>query len=59
MQRTGKRPAHDMIRELVQTRFGPVERLNMPIEVDVVGALAVAVVAYPALVSILASAPAD
>ena len=55
--RSGKRAAHDVIGKLVETRFAPTQRLDMAIEVDVIGALAVAVVTYPALVAILAGTP--
>ena len=46
-----------MIGELVEASFAPRQGLDMPIEVDVIGPLTVAVIANPTLVGVFAGAP--
>ena len=48
-----------MIGKLVEPGFAPAQGLDVPVEVDVIGALSMAVVANPALVGIFARAPAN
>ena len=46
-----------MIGELVEAGFAPTQGLDVAVEVDVIGALSVTVIANPALVGIVADAP--
>ena len=46
-----------MIGELVEASVAPTEGLDVPVKVNVVGALAVAVIANPALAGIFVGAP--
>jgi hypothetical protein len=46
-----------VIGELVEASFVPTERLNVSVEVDLIGALTVAAVTNPALAGIFPGAP--
>src|ERR1043166_9450543 len=54
-----QRMAHNLIGILIASRLWPPQELNMPVSVDVVRALLVAVVSNPTLVSIRTATPTN
>src|SRR5206468_3871112 len=55
--RINQRSSHPMIRKLIESGLTPSQALNVTVGVNVVGSLAVPIVANPPLVAILAAPP--